>query len=92
MSKRGVWRIGCKTPPSTSFTQVQCGVRLETAAPLSANKSLTPELRDGVAEFDRKASHYIPVEQMKKDNYEAWQRLMRARSAVSTLNAFAPKW
>lgn len=69
----------------------------QTAAPLSANKSLTPELREGVAEFDRKASHYIPVEQMKKDNYEAWQRLMRGEvsgvnferfctEVVSTLN------
>ena len=49
---------------------------LETAAPLSQNKSLTPELREGVAEFDRKASHYIPVEQLKRDDYESWQRLM----------------
>jgi probable phosphoglycerate mutase len=70
---------------------------LETAAPLSQNKSLTPELREGVAEFDRKASHYIPVEQLKRDDYESWQRLMRGEvsgvnferfcaDVVSTLN------
>jgi probable phosphoglycerate mutase len=70
---------------------------LETAAPLSQNKSLKPELREGVAEFDRKASHYIPVEQLKRDDYESWQRLMRGEvsgvnferfcaDVVSTLN------
>ena len=58
---------------------------LETAAPLSQNKSLTPELREGVAEFDRKASHYIPVEQLKRDDYESWQRLMRGE--VSGVNS-----
>ena len=53
---------------------------VETAAPLSQSKSLKPQLREGVAEFDRKASHYIPVEQLKKDDYESWQRLMRGET------------
>ncbi len=53
---------------------------VETAAPLSQNKALTPQLREGVAEFDRKASQYIPVEQLKRDDYESWQRLMRGET------------
>ena len=70
---------------------------VETAAPLAQSKALTPQLREGVAEFDRKASHYIPVEQLKRDDYESWQRLMRGETrgvdfekfhagVVSTLN------
>ena len=70
---------------------------VETAAPLAQSKALTPQLREGVAEFDRKASHYIPVEQLKRDDYESWQRLMRGEArgvdfekfhagVVSTLN------
>lgn len=70
---------------------------LETAAPLSQSKALTPQLRDGVAEYDRKASHYIPVEELKKLDYDRWQRLMRGEmggvnftqfcaDVISTLN------
>ena len=62
---------------------------VETAAPLSQSKSLTPQLREGVAEFDRKASHYIPVEQLKQDDYESWQRLMRGETAGVDFDRFA---
>lgn len=62
---------------------------VETAAPLSQSKSLTPQLREGVAEFDRKASHYIPVEQLKQDDYESWQRMMRGETAGVDFDRFA---
>lgn len=49
----------------------------QTAMPLSAQKNLEPELREGVAEYDRHADHYIPVEQLKEMDYDRWLRLMR---------------
>jgi 2,3-bisphosphoglycerate-dependent phosphoglycerate mutase len=50
---------------------------VQTAAPLAALKGLEPELREGVAEYDRHADHYIPVEDLKKYDYDRWLRLMR---------------
>ncbi len=50
---------------------------VQTAAPLAALKSLEPEPREGVAEYDRHADHYIPVEELKKYDYDRWLRLMR---------------
>jgi len=49
----------------------------QTAEPLSAARGLEIETRDGVAEYDRDAGHYIPVEQLKELDYERWQRLMK---------------
>jgi probable phosphoglycerate mutase len=40
-------------------------------------KGLEPELREGVAEYDKNADHYIPVEDLKKYDYDRWLRLMR---------------
>ena len=50
---------------------------VQTAAPLAALKGLEPELREGVAEYDKNADHYIPVEDLKKYDYDRWLRLMR---------------
>lgn len=50
---------------------------VQTAAPLAALKGLEPELREGVAEYDRHTDHYIPVEDLKKYDYDRWLRLMR---------------
>lgn len=49
----------------------------QTADPLAKNKGLDIELREGVAEYDRHADHYIPVEELKKFDYDRWLRLMR---------------
>ncbi len=43
---------------------------VQTAAPLAALKGLEPVLRDGVAEYDRQADHYIPAEDLKKSDYD----------------------
>ncbi len=48
----------------------------QTAEPLSNLKGLEIEVRDGVAEYDRDAGHYIPVEELKELDYERWQKLM----------------
>lgn len=70
---------------------------VQTATPLAEKKGLTPELREGVAEYDRNADHYIPVEELKKYDYDKWLRLMRGEiedinfplfceSVITTLN------
>ena len=48
----------------------------QTAEPLAKKRGLEIEVRDGVAEYDRDAGHYIPVEQLKELDYERWKRLM----------------
>lgn len=49
----------------------------QTAEPLARRKSLDIDVRDGVAEYDRHAGHYIPVEELKEHDYEQWRKLMR---------------
>ncbi|MBD3648552.1 MAG: histidine phosphatase family protein, partial [Pseudomonadales bacterium] len=49
----------------------------QTAEPLARDKRLDIEIRDGVAEYDQDAEHYIPVEELKELDYERWLRLMR---------------
>lgn len=49
----------------------------QTAIPLAREQSLDIETEDGVAEYDRDAGSYIPVEQLKEENYEQWQNLMK---------------
>ena len=50
---------------------------IQTAAPLAALMGLEPVLRGGVAEYDKDADHYIPLEDLKTTDYERWLRLMR---------------
>lgn len=50
---------------------------IETAKPLSSQKGLEIEISDGVAEYDRNAAQYVPVEKLKEHDYEAWKRLMK---------------
>jgi probable phosphoglycerate mutase len=49
----------------------------QTAEPLADTKNLEIEVRDGVAEYDQDAGHYIPVEELKELDYERWQKLMK---------------
>lgn len=49
----------------------------ETARPLAEQKGLEVEIREGVAEYDQDAEHYIPVEELKELDYERWLKLMR---------------
>lgn len=49
----------------------------QTAEPLARTRGLEIEIRDGVAEYDQNAEHYIPVEELKALDYERWLRLMR---------------
>ena len=49
----------------------------QTAEPLAERFGLEPEAADGVAEYDRNASHYIPTEKLKELDYERWKNLMQ---------------
>jgi probable phosphoglycerate mutase len=48
----------------------------QTAAPLAARLKLPVQLIDGVAEYDRNSSAYIPVEELKATNDPRWQQML----------------
>ena len=50
---------------------------LETAQPLAEAKGMEVIVRDGVAEFDADAPSYIPMEELKRIDYERWREFMR---------------
>ena len=52
----------------------------QTAEPLvEALADITEaEIVPGVAEFDRDASHYIPLEQLREEDYARWRQLMES--------------
>ncbi|HQZ32992.1 MAG TPA: histidine phosphatase family protein [Ilumatobacteraceae bacterium] len=50
---------------------------LQTAAPLAADRQLDVGVIDSVAEWDRNASTYIPIEELKAANDPRWQAMVR---------------
>ena len=44
----------------------------QTAEPYAQLKALPIHERDGVAEYDRHATSYVPMEELRKDDPEAW--------------------
>ena len=48
----------------------------QTAAPLATAQGLEPVLEDGVAEYDRDASWYVPVEELKANKDPRWQEML----------------
>lgn len=52
----------------------------ETAEPLARRLGLEIELHSGVAEYDRDATSYVPVERLKEVDYERWLRLMQGET------------
>lgn len=51
----------------------------QTAAPIAERFQLEVTLVDGVAEFDRNSSEYVPVEELKAANDPRWQELIDNR-------------
>jgi probable phosphoglycerate mutase len=47
----------------------------ETAAPLAERLGLTPEVLEGIGEFDARDSSYIPFEEMPRD-HEKWEAMV----------------
>jgi len=48
---------------------------IQTAEPLTARTSLPAYIIDGVAEYDRESSEYIPVEELKAANDPRWHEM-----------------
>ena len=49
----------------------------QTAMPLAALLKIELRHEDGVAEWDRNSSEYIPIEEMRATNHPKWQAMMR---------------
>jgi probable phosphoglycerate mutase len=49
----------------------------QTAEPLAASQQLEMVIEDGVAEYDRHSSEYVPVEELKATNDPRWQAMLR---------------
>lgn len=49
----------------------------QTAMPLAEVKGLPIQLEPGVVEFDPTAASYVPLEELKATDYEAWQALVQ---------------
>ena len=50
---------------------------LETAAALSEVKQLEIEVEVRIAEFDRDADLYVPLEELKRTDYDAWKAFVQ---------------
>jgi probable phosphoglycerate mutase len=46
---------------------------VETAEPFAALAGHDIRIHDGVAEYDREANSYVPMEELKAQDYEAWK-------------------
>src|SRR5271169_3756208 len=70
---------------------------VETAQPFATLSGHKLQLRPGIVEFDRGSGAYIPMEELKRDDYAAWQAFVAGgydvdigafqRSVVATLEA-----
>jgi probable phosphoglycerate mutase len=48
----------------------------QTAVPVAERQGVEVQVADGLAEYDRDASEYIPVEQMKAEGLQGWQDIV----------------
>lgn len=44
----------------------------QTAEPFAALRGHDIDCHDGICEFDRESGTYVPMEELKRDNYAAW--------------------
>lgn len=57
---------------------------IQTAEPFAARAGLEIETHEGIVEFDRDAGSYVPMEELKREDYDGWQRFVaRARNPVN---------
>ena len=55
---------------------------VQTAEPFVAAHNHTLGRHDGICEFDRATGTYIPMEELKRENYEAWQALANGQHNI----------
>lgn len=51
----------------------------ETAAPLVAKLGVAPIITDGIAEFDREDTAYIPMDKLKEEDYPRWLAMVQGK-------------
>ena len=49
----------------------------ETAQPVADQLGLAIEIEPRVSEYDRESSAYVPIEELKRTDYEAWRQFMK---------------
>jgi 2,3-bisphosphoglycerate-dependent phosphoglycerate mutase len=49
---------------------------LETAAPLASRHGLVAIVEDDLAEFDREADYYVPIEELKAEDDPRWHQMV----------------
>jgi len=49
----------------------------ETAAPLAAQLGMEVGIEPGVIEFDADSERYVPLEELREQDYERWKELMK---------------
>ena len=62
----------------------------QTAEPLSAALELPINVREGLSEFDRNSTSYVPMEVLKETNRAAWERL--ASGSMGGSDGGISKW
>lgn len=55
---------------------------IQTAEPFATRGGHEIRLDPGIVEFDRGTGAYIPMEELKRENYEAWKALAEGRHQV----------
>ena len=50
---------------------------VQTAEPLARQRRLEAIVRDGLAELDRHHADYVPLEELRKTDYEEWRKRMK---------------
>ncbi|MDZ4370373.1 MAG: histidine phosphatase family protein [Phenylobacterium sp.] len=60
---------------------------IQTAEPYAGEGGHAVETHDGICEFDRHSGSYVPMEELKRENYEAWKAFV-SRGANSDIADF----
>jgi probable phosphoglycerate mutase len=55
---------------------------IQTAEPLAEAAGLSLQIQPGIEEFDRGSGAYVPMEELKRENYEAWRAFAQGQHAV----------
>jgi probable phosphoglycerate mutase len=61
---------------------------IETAEPYAAEAGHPVQTKDGIVEWDRDSGTYVPMEELKRDNYEAWKRFVASGRDPDEIGAF----
>ncbi|HEY2706471.1 MAG TPA: histidine phosphatase family protein [Caulobacteraceae bacterium] len=61
---------------------------IQTAEPFAASARREVQVRDGIVEFDRDGGTYIPMEELKRDDYPAWQAFVQGTRGGADIEAF----